>query len=735
MSRPRRPLSPALDRRTFLGAGAALAGALLLEWPSLALEPATPAATPFRPNGYLRIDPDGQVTISAPTAEIGQGVKTAIPMLVAEELEVTWESIRVVQAAWDPSAFEAQGAGGSSTIFGDAWIPARTAGAAAREMLVSAAAAHWAVDAAACRAERGTVVHPPTGRRLAYGELAAAAARRPVPEHPKLKQRGEFQLIGRRIGTVDALDIVTGRARYASDARLPGMLYAAVARSPVFRGRVRSFDAAAALAIPGVRRVIPYDGAGSPIVLVPGVAVLADSTWAALRGREALRVEWDEGEFAGESSASLDRQIEELLTRDGERLVDDGDAPAAIAGAARTFEATYHLPFLAHMAMEPLTCTAELKDGRLRLIPATQSPAGAAGAAQAATGIAAESIAVELPRVGGGFGRRLLNDYSAEAARIAQLAGVPVKLVSSREDDLRHDFYRTRAAHRLRAGVDAGGRLVAWHLHSVSASRYGYRQANRPPSDSEVLASDPPRHLLPDVRIEWSALRTGVPTGAYRAPRHNDQAFAVESFLDEIARGLGRDPLVLRLELYAGDGETPYDDHGGPVFRASRMRAVLERAAAEAGWGGALPAGRGRGIASHFTFGTYVAAVVEVTLRGLALRVDRVVAAVDCGPVVNRSGLEAQIEGGFLDGLSSAMFGGVTIENGRAVEGNFDAYPLMRMHQAPRFELHVLETDFDIRGAGEPGLPPAAPALVNAIVAAGGERVRRLPLSRHGFEL
>jgi isoquinoline 1-oxidoreductase beta subunit len=533
-----------------------------------------------------------------------------------------------------------------------------------------------------------------------------------------------------RVPNVDNRAIVTGRARYASDSKLPGMLYAAVARCPVFNGKVVSYDAAEALAFPGVKRVLAYEGNGNPTVLVSAVAVLADSSWAALSGRELLEVAWDEGEFAHESSVTLDRQIDDLLARPGERVADDGDVERALAGAAQRLDATYHLPFVAHAAMEPTNCIAEVGTGRARLIAPTQQPGGAVREVEKVTGVPAAAVAVDFPRIGGGFGRRLMNDYVAEAAKLAQLAGAPVKLVSSRTDDLRHDFYRTRATHRLRGGLDAAGKLVAWHLHSVSASRYAFRRAERAPSDSEVLASDPPRRLVPNVRVEWSPLKSGVAVGAFRAPRHNDQAFAVESFLDELAGAAGRDPLAFRLALYAGEAELPYEDHGGPFFRPARMRGVLERAAQAAGWGRAQPKGSGRGIASHFTFGTYVATVVEVTLAGEALRLDRVVAAVDCGPVVNLSGLEAQIEGGILDGLSTALFGEITIERGRVVEGSFADYPLLRISETPPVEVHVVESRFEPRGAGEPGLPPAAPALANAIVAAGGPRIRRLPIRK-----
>lgn len=726
-----------LDRRDFLRAGAALSGALLLEWsaglPLGAEEGAPAAAAPFRPSGFLRIDPSGEVTIWAPGPEIGQGVKTAMPMLVAEELEVDWESVRVEQAVLDPDRFESQGAGGSTAIFEDGWTLCRQAGAAAREMLVSAAAADWGVPAGECRAERGAVLHAASGRKLAYGALAAKAALLPAPKSPQLKDPADFKIVGQRIPGVDNLDIVTGKVRYASDASLPGMLHAAVARSPVFGGKVLSVDDRAALAVPGVRKVVRFDGHANPTTLVAGVAVLADSTWAALRGRQALQVTWDEGEFREESSASLDRQTGEALAKGGERVANDGDVDAAFAGAAKTVEAEYRLPFLAHATMEPLNGLAEVKEGRARLIVPTQQPGGAAAEVEKVTGVAAKAVEVTFPRIGGGFGRRLMNDYAAEAARLSQLAGAPVKLVSSREDDLRRDFYRTKATHRLRGALDAEGRLTAWHLHSVSASRYAYRGASRNPADSEVLKSDPPRRLVPNVRIEWTGLRTGVPVGAWRAPRHCDQAFAVDSFLDELAHAAGKDPLAFRLALYAGDGEIPYEDHGGPTFSPKRMRAVLELAAEKAGWGGKLPQGRGRGIAAHFTFGTYVAVVVEVSVREDILKLQRIVAAADCGLVVNLSGFESQIEGGVLDGLSAALYGEVTIEKGRPVEKNFDDYPLLRMNQAPPVEVHLTTARYEPRGGGEPGLPPAAPALANAIFAATGKRIRRLPIRKEGL--
>ncbi len=722
-----------LDRRTFLRASATALGGLLVGVEVRLFGEEPPAA--FAPNGFLRIDPDGTVTLWAINPEMGQGVKTSLPMLIAEELEVDFAAVHIEQAPLDPKRFGGQGAGGSNSIGGDGWMPMRQAGAAAREMLIAAAAQTWAVPAGECTARSGAVLHTASGRRAGYGELAGAAARLPVPADPKLKDPKDWRVIGGRVGGVDNPAIVTGKAIYGLDVRRPGMLYAAVAKCPVFNGKIVAFDPAPALAVPGVRKVVALDGHENPTILMPGVAVVADTTWAAFRGREALRVTWDEGPFKDESSETLRRQAEEKLARPpGEPIARDGDPEAALGAAARVVEAVYELPFLAHATLEPHNCTAEVRDGRCTVWGPVQMPGGARRAVAAVTGLAPEAIAVVPTRLGGGFGRRLLSDYAAEAARISQLVGAPVQVVGDRADDLQHDYYRTAAHHRLRAGLDDRGTITAWLHHVVSASRYAYRrERDRPAAASETLPDDLPRRLVANYRLDWSPLDSGVPVGAWRAPRHNNEAFAVESFLDEVAHAAGRDPLAFRLALVGEPRDLPYEDHGGPIFSTGRLRGVLEVAAEKGGWGKALPAGRGRGIAAHFTFGSYVAEVVEVTVTGGRLRIDRVVAVLDCGVPVNRLGLEAQMEGGVLDGLSAALRGEITIERGRAVQSNFDDYPLLRLNETPVIEVEILDSRKPPRGAGELALPPLAPALANAVFAATGRRIRNLPLRAAGL--
>ena len=722
--------APGLDRRRFLQVTTTVLGGMMVSVGDLLAQAgAPPAPASFAPNGYVRIDPDGTITLWARNPDMGQGVRTSLPLLIAEELEIDLARVRVEQASLDPERYGGQGSGGSTRVWEDGWEPMRQAGATARVMLVAAAAETWGVESASCEARDGAVAHPASGRRLGYGELAARAALLPVPQDVPLKPVGELRQVGTRVRSIDSGEISTGRIRYGIDVRLPGMLYAAVVKCPVFNGKPRSFDARRALAVKGVKRVVEVAGHQNPTILMSGVAVVAETTWAAFQGAAALRVEWDEGPFAGESSASLAAQMTDLLARPGTLVAADGDAEAALGGAARVVEAVFDLPFLAHATMEPHNCTAHVRDGRCDVWGPVQMPGGARRAVAAVTGLAPEAVAVHPTRLGGGFGRRLLSDYAAEAARVSQLVGAPVMVVADRAGDLQHDYYRTAARHRLRAGLDGSGRLVAWAHHLTSASRYAYRRETGPAQDSEVLESDFPRGLVGAYQLEWSPLATGVPVGAWRAPRHNNEAFAVECFLDELAHAAGRDPLEFRLALLEAQGELPYDDHGGPTWSPGRLRRVLELAAEKSGWGRPLPAGRARGIAAHFTFGSYCAEVAEVTADAAGRpRVERVVAAVDCGVPVNLLGVEAQTEGGIIDGLSAALYGEITIERGRAVEKNFDGYRLLRISEAPRIEVHVVPSQQAPHGMGELSTPPLAPAVANALFAATGRRVRRLPL-------
>ena len=737
-----------LDRRGFLKVSAGAAGGLLIAFeagPWLGAKASgfdgrTAAATgaasstgaaghqaELKPNPFLAVAADGTVTIWAKNPEIGQGVKTALPMIVAEELGVDWESVRVVQADLDP-AFGDQSAGGSDGVRSN-WNRLREAGAMGRTLLVAAAARRWGVEPGGCAAEHGSVRHLASGRRLSYGELAAAAAGMPVPDSVELEEPRDFHVVGTPRRGVDTPAITTGSLVYGLDVRQPGMLFAAVAKPPVFGGTLARFDAAPALAVPGVRQVVRIDGLPNPTQLLPGVAVVADSTWAALRGREALAVEWTAGPGAAESTSALLQQCEELSRRPGKVLREEGDAEAALAGAAVRLEAVYTVPFLAHAALEPVNCTAAVGDGRCEIWGPLQDPGGARRLAALLTGLPRESIAVHLTRAGGGFGRRLMSDFAAEAVVIARAAGRPVQVVWTREDDLRHDYYRPAGYHHLRAGLDRAGRLVAWTHHLVNPSRYEFRRDPAPPDASEMYADDFPAGFVPNFRAEHTAVRTQIPTGPWRATLHSANAFAVQGFLDEVAAAARRDPLELRRELLGPPREVPYANYGGPRFDTGRLRAVLDLAAARAGWGKPLPPGRGRGIACNFTFGSYAAHVAEVSVdeRG-AVEVHRLVAAVDCGTAVNPAGVEAQVAGGTLDGLNAALQAEITVAAGRTEQSNFHDYLLLRHPEAPPVEVAIVPSRERPTGMGEIAVPTVGPAVANAIFAANGRRVRRLPL-------
>ncbi len=721
-------MSPALSRRTFLRVGATAAGGL---WVACRVGGPTPesGASSFEPNAFVRIDPDGTVTITAKNPEIGQGVKTALPMIVAEELDVDWAAVRVEQADEDRARYGAQYAGGSNSVV-ENWEALRRAGATARLLLLEAGARRLGVDAARCETDSGRVLHRESGRSLGYGELASDAAALPAPADAPLKEPGRFRLLGKRVGGVDNASVVTGRPLFGFDRRVPGMRFAAIRRPESFGAEVASYREEAALAVPGVRQVVRIEGRGKPTELLPGVAVLADDTWAAFRGRDALDVTWtDPGERA--DGASLGRRLRALVAGPGKRLRDDGDVDAAMRAPARTLDAYYEVPFLAHATLEPQNCTADVRADRCEVWAPTQDAIDARALAAEVAGCPTERVILHMTRVGGGFGRRLFVDYVAEAVALSKAAGAPVQVVWSREDDFAHDYYRPAGGYRMRAALAPDGSPLAWHKHAATTSRYLFRGNREHPEGSEVFPDAPPAGLLPNVRVEYTAVETRVPTGAWRAPGHNANAFVDGAFLDEVAAAAGSDVVELLLRLLAEPRELPYDDHGGPTWSTARLRRVLEIAADRAGWGRALPGGRALGAAAYFTFGSYVAEVAEVSLDGSgAPRVHRVVAAVDCGLVVNRSGAEAQIEGGVLDGLGAALYGRVEIANGAAVPTNFDRYRLLRLDEAPDVAVHFVEGSSEPGRVGEIGLPPVAAAVANAVHAAGGSRVRRLPCGR-----
>lgn len=746
-----------MERRSFLRVGIAATGGLLIgvglpvrgappreadaaALPGMASDATGGSGSSFAPHAFVRIDPDSTVTLTAPRPEMGQGVRTALPMLVAEELEVEWRSVRVEQAdlgeAYAGYGGQTMGqyVGGSSSVR-RSWEPLRRAGAVARTLLVMAAARQWGVEPASCRAERGEVVHPSTDRRLSYGALVQPASRLdpPDPAAVRLKEPADFTLVGTPRVNVDAPEIVVGEARFGLDFRVPGMLYAAVARAPTFGARVRSVHVEAALTLPGVRRVVPIDTDAFPDFPPnspkppDGVAVVADSTWAALRGRDALEVEWSGG-AGSESTDGFWRRCEEALRRSPDRVLrEDGTFERAYGQAEVRHEAEYRVPFLAHMPMEPLSCTARVEADGCEVWVPTQNPVSARGIAALVTGLPPEAVAVHPLRMGGAFGRRFYSDFVAEAAQLSREVGSPIQVVWSREDDVRHGLYRPAALHRLRAALGADGLPVAWSHRMANASRARHLGRGGEPGDGELSARDFPAGFVPHFRLGYSEVESAIPRGQWRAIRYSANVFVLESFLDELADLAGRDPLAYRLALLERRGAAPEGrlDAG----RTGRLRRVLQLAAHRAGWGARPPFGRARGLAGSYANGAFVAHVAEASVddRGRP-RVHRVVSAVDCGFAVNPDGVRAQVEGSVALGISAALGEEITVREGRVVQGNFDDYPILRMDRMPEVVVHIVPSDEPPSGMGEGALPPAIPAATSAISAAAGARVRELPL-------
>lgn len=732
------------SRRQFLISGLSAAGGLVLGMPASAAGYSASKASSERMLGFfVEILPNNQVVIGCAQPEIGQGVRTALPMLVAEELGVAWENVQVRQMplgiiktadgyAWK---YGGQGAGGSTSVT-DNWTFLREAGATARTMLITAATSEWSVAAEQCRVENGYVLCDAADKRMPFSSLIGNAANLPVPETaPQLKNIENFKIVGTPQSVVDAKDIVTGKARYGIDTRMPGMRFAVIERAPAFDSRVQSIDDSKARKIPGVLDVFEIAGpqAGEPyLVLASGVAVVADSTWAAIQGRKALKVQWTDSPYQNENTESFWKQTQGLLNSKGQVVRDDGEFESSLAAASTTVKARYQVPFVSHAPLEPQNCFADVKEGRAHIIAPTQMPSGASRAVHAVTGIAREHITVEMTRVGGGFGRRLTNDYVAEAAMISQHIAAPVKLQWTREDDIKHDFYRPSGEHELKAGVNEAGRVVAWTHRLASAGKY-YRRANVAPQDqykAEMYIDDFPAGIVENLRVEWLEVQSGIPRGSWRAPAHTANAFVVQSFLDEVAHAAGLDPLDLRLDLYGESREIPYGQHGGPTFNPWRLSRLLKHVAKEIDYRSSRPKGTAVGIASHFTFGGYAAHAVEVSMDPReGFNIERIVAAVDCGVVVNPRGVEAQLQGGTIDGLSTALNLEITVQDGRVVQNNFNDYPLLRMRDVPlKIETHILPWGDTPTGMGEMGLPTLAPALTNAIFNASGVRIRKLPI-------
>jgi isoquinoline 1-oxidoreductase beta subunit len=698
-------LRAAIDRRDFVRLGAVAATGLLLGFrlPERGA-PANPRAT-LEPNAFLRIDANGDVTIWVARSDMGQGVRTALPMVVADELDADWDRVRVVQADAHPSKFGRMMTVGSTSVRGGAWLPLRRAGASAREMLVAAAAARWGVPASELTTDKSRVMHAASRRSAGYGELATAAAALPVPPSPRLKEPSQFKLIGTRVPQVDLKDKVTGKAAFGTDVRIPGLLFATVVHPPVFGAKVASFNDTRARAVRGVRQVVQVS---------QGISVVAENTWAALKGARALEITWDNGPFSM-SSAEISRQFAQLADGAGVPARQDGNVDDALASAAKRVQATYEAPYLAHATMEPMNCTADVRRDRCEIWAPTQNPQGTQSAAARLTGLSADAVTVHVTYLGCGWGRRSRTDFVEDAVETSMKVGAPVQVLWTREEDMQHDFYRPAAYMRLEGGVDAAGRVTALRAKVVAQGISGGRTGIDGPAVAGIADLE---YTIPNVRVDYARAELAVPVGYWRSVGPSQNTFMLESFIDELAHAAGRDPFEFRREMLGGN---------------PRLKHVLEVAAELSGWGTPLPNGRQRGIAVVEDKGGRVAEVAEVSLENGRVRVHKVTCAADCGQIIHPGIVEGQMSGSIVAGLTAALYGEITIEKGRVKQGNFDDYQMLRMAEMPEIQVHIVQNHEEPGGVGEPGVPAIAPAVANALFALTGKRIRKLPIRAELF--
>jgi isoquinoline 1-oxidoreductase beta subunit len=698
------------SRREFLRTGVAVGGGLILgvALPDSLLRPAGAQATTSMPNAWVKIGSDNSITIISARSEMGQGVYTAMPTLVAEELEIDLKKIKVeIAPAADPyinTMLGGQITGGSTSV-AEGYDKLRIAGAQARTMLVEAAAQKWGVDASACRAQDGTV-QGPGGKTATYGELAEAAAKLPVPKDVKLKEHKDSRYVGKAINRLDTPGKIDGTAEFGIDVKLPGMLYASLAQCPVIGGKPVSFDAAKAKSMPGVKHVVQ---------ITDGVAVVADSWWRAKVARDALTITWDEGAGKSLSSASISTALKAAAAKPGAAFKKQGDVDAGLKGAAKTLQAEYELPFLAHAAMEPMNFTADVRKDSCLVYGSTQFQQLAAGVAAQASGLKPEQVTVRTTFLGGGFGRRIDADFIAQAVEISKAVGAPVKLVWTREDDMTHDFYRPTSYHQLSGGLDAQGRPVAlkFHLTSPSVSSRLFPPLVKDGVDPLMTEAAVVPYDIPNQLADVVIHDTGVRVGYMRSVSHALNSFAYESFIDEMAAAAGKDPYQFRLAL---------------LDKQPRLKHVLELAAEKAGWGTPPPAGRFRGIGLMEGYGTAMAQVAEVSVSGKTVRVHRVVVAADLGKMVNPNIVRQQLESSIVFGLGAVLYGEITLKDGRVQQSNFHDYPVVRMPESPRIEMYIVDSNEKPAGIGEPGTALVGPTVANAVFAATGKRLRKLPL-------
>lgn len=712
-----------LNRRSFLKASIVAGGALLVSgsFPAATrmeerFGVAAADAEMFQPNAFIRIEVTGKVTVTVGQAEMGQGVLTSLPQIVADELEVDWKDVNFEHGPpgkeFANPMLGAQITGGSSSVkaFFD---PLRKSAASVREMLVAAAAQGWGVPPEQCRAVNGEVLHPPSRRTAKYGSLLAAASKVAPPAQPRLKDAKDFRYIGKSVKRLDSPEKVNGVGIFGIDVKVPGMLTATIFRSPVIGGKVKSVDDTAARAVKGVRAVV---------TIPSGVAVVADNFWAAKKGRDALKIVWDEGRMASVSSAGL-YEADVAAIESGKRVEAKkaGDVAAARAKALKTIEAVYYTPLLAHATMEPMNATADVRADSCEVWTGTQAQMLTQQMVAKELGLAPEKVKVNNTLLGGGFGRRL-GEYTIEAAKLSKAVGKPVKVVWTREDDMQNDFYRPSTYNKLSAGIDAAGKPVFWEHRLVNDSimaglgpmLFGFSPPPGRLDDSSTEGAHTLPYDIPNLQVDWVPSSSGVPVGFWRSVGSSHTAFSTECFLDELAQAAKKDPLAFRLSL---------------LSKHPRHAGALKLAAEKAGWGKPLPKGWGRGLAVHESFGSFVAQVAEVSVdKGGRLKVHRVVIACDCGQIVNPDTVAAQMEGGMVYGLNAVLHGEITLKNGRIEQRNFYDYKMLRMDEMPKCEVYIVPSNEKHGGVGEPGTPPIAPAVVNAIFAATGKRIRRLPI-------
>ncbi len=718
------------SRRTFLKVSGTAGGGLILGFNlySCSTMPDNPIFSNLEINAFILINGDGTATIKAKNPDIGQGVKTSLPMILAEELDLPWEKVTVEQAELD-GRLGSQFAGGSTGVKTN-YDNLRNAGASVRDVLVRAAANRWEVNAEDCKTEDGFVI---SGRnKLHYGHLAEEAAQLELSEAPPLKDPQDFKIIGKSKSDVDIKKIVTGQPLYGLDQEVEGMVYATVLKPEVFNSTLTSFDDVEARKLSGVIDIFKIDAMDNPVNRVDGVAVIAENLWTAFKAKKLIKASWKEPKGYITSLKQLKGDFKKGLAAKGEVLRNDGDVAAEFQKSGNVIEATYEVPFISHSQMEPMNFIADVRENEVFLVGPTQTPGSANALASRITGIPRENIQVKFTRIGGGFGRRLGNDYASEAVFISHKIKKPVKLVWSRENDFLGDLYRPAGCYHFKAAMN-GTEVKAFDVNICTTSRYLYRGGS-PAHGTEAFPDQQPAGMIPNFRVSYSPLLTNIPVGALRTPGVNATTYAYQGFIDELAEKAGMDPIDFQLQMIGDeDRDMPYSDHGGPTYNTKRLRAVINLVKAKSGWGQVNREGISRGFAAQMVFGTYVACIVDVRNISGKIKVDKVYITADCGRVINPIGAEAQVQGGVTDAISAAFYESLELQNGKPQAQNFDQYQKLRMKDSPEVDVSFIANGEAPQGLGEPSYPILFPALTNAVYKATGKRVRELPLKKHGL--